>query len=147
MCTWLTNEGEMAVFDATNTTRERRQLVYDYCTKNYCFRLFFVESFCNDPKVIDSNVREVKIRSPDYKLVDKEAAVEDFLERIHFYETQYETLDEDYDKNKSFIKIFDVGQRFLVNRVSGHIQSRVVYFLMNIHILPRTIYLTRVRIY
>jgi len=27
---------------------------------------------------------------------------------------------------------------------SGHIQSRVVYFLMNIHILPRTIYLTRV---
>lgn len=27
---------------------------------------------------------------------------------------------------------------------SGHIQSRVVYFLMNIHVLPRTIYLTRV---
>lgn len=26
----------------------------------------------------------------------------------------------------------------------GHIQSRVVYFLMNIHVLPRTIYLTRV---
>jgi hypothetical protein len=27
----------------------------------------------------------------------------------------------------------------------GHIQSRVVYFLMNIHVLPRTIYLTRVK--
>ena len=26
---------------------------------------------------------------------------------------------------------------------SGHVQSRVVYHLMNIHVLPRTIYLTR----
>jgi len=29
----------------------------------------------------------------------------------------------------------------------GHIQSRAVYFLMNIHVLPKTIYLTRVRIW
>ena len=27
---------------------------------------------------------------------------------------------------------------------SGHIQSRIVYYLMNIHVAPRTIYLTRV---
>ena len=27
---------------------------------------------------------------------------------------------------------------------SGHVQSRVVYYLMNIHVLPKTIYLTRV---
>ena len=26
--------------------------------------------------------------------------------------------------------------------VAGHVQSRVVYYLMNIHILPKTIYLT-----
>lgn len=32
----------------------------------------------------------------------------------------------------------------LVHRHEGHIQSRVIYYLMNIHILPRTIYLTRV---
>jgi 6-phosphofructo-2-kinase/fructose-2,6-biphosphatase 2 len=42
MCVWLTNEGEVDVFDATNTTRERREMVHDYCTKHYCFRLFFV---------------------------------------------------------------------------------------------------------
>jgi hypothetical protein len=168
MCTWLQNEGEVAVFDATNTSRERRELIYDCCTKNYCFRLFFVESICDDPKVIQSNVKvcrsffktskkhfnilfeieisqEVKIRSPDYaSFNDEEAALSDFLERIQFYENIYEQIDEVLDMNKSFIKIFNVGQRFLVNRVNGHIQSRVVYFLMNIHVLPRTIYLTRV---
>jgi hypothetical protein len=88
----------------------------------------------------------VKIRSPDYaSFNDEEAALNDFLERIQFYENIYEQIDEVLDMNKSFIKIFNVGQRFLVNRVNGHIQSRVVYFLMNIHVLPRTIYLTRVR--
>lgn len=30
--------------------------------------------------------------------------------------------------------------------LAGHVQSRVVYYLMNIHVLPRTIYLTRVSI-
>lgn len=38
------------------------------------------------------------------------------------------------------------GAKVLVHRHEGHIQSRVIYYLMNIHILPRTIYLTRVNI-
>lgn len=30
-----------------------------------------------------------------------------------------------------------------MNRVQDHIQSRIVYYLMNIHVQPRTIYLCR----
>lgn len=105
--------------------------------------MFWVESLCDDPKVIEANVREVKVSSPDYKNVDSVAAVNDFLERIRLYEIQYEPIDDKLDKAWSFIKIYNVGERFLVNRVIGHIQSRVVYFLMNIRVLPRTIYLTR----
>jgi 6-phosphofructo-2-kinase / fructose-2,6-biphosphatase 2 len=119
MCTWLTNQGEVGIFDATNTTRERRQMIYEYCTKTFCFRLFFVESLCDDARVIESNIKEVKIRSPDYKNFDSDKAIYDFQERIKFYENQYESIDEELDKNKSFIKIFNVGQRFLVNRITG----------------------------
>eukprot|EP00096_Caligus_rogercresseyi_P014290 TRINITY_DN6789_c0_g1_i1.p1 TRINITY_DN6789_c0_g1~~TRINITY_DN6789_c0_g1_i1.p1 ORF type:complete len:248 (+),score=45.36 TRINITY_DN6789_c0_g1_i1:545-1288(+) len=43
----------------------------------------------------------------------------------------------------SFMKIFNAGQKVLVHKHEGHIQSRVVYYLMNIKITPRTIYLTR----
>lgn len=46
-------------------------------------------------------------------------------------------------RDLSFIKIMDVGQRYLVNRVLDHVQSRIVYYLMNIHITPRSIYLCR----
>lgn len=37
----------------------------------------------------------------------------------------------------------DVGRRYLVNHVLDHIQSKIVYYLMNIHITPRSIYLCR----
>lgn len=46
-------------------------------------------------------------------------------------------------RNLSYIKIFNVGSRYLVNRVQDHIQSRIVYYLMNIHVTPRSIYLCR----
>lgn len=46
-------------------------------------------------------------------------------------------------RDLSFIKVMNVGQRFLVNRVQDYIQSKIVYYLMNIHVHPRTIYLCR----
>lgn len=46
-------------------------------------------------------------------------------------------------RDLSYIKIMDVGQSYVVNRVADHIQSRIVYYLMNIHVTPRSIYLCR----
>ncbi|CAF1229598.1 unnamed protein product [Rotaria sordida] len=144
MCNYLQNQGEVAIFDATNTTRERRRTIYNYCTEVCCFRVFFVESICNSPEVIQANIREVKLKSPDYKNVSEEEAVEDFLLRIELYVKQYEPIDDKItEKHYSFIKIYNCGERFLVHKIRGTIQSRVVYFLMNMHVLQRTIYLTR----
>uniref|UniRef100_A0A3B3CW21 6-phosphofructo-2-kinase/fructose-2,6-biphosphatase 4a n=1 Tax=Oryzias melastigma TaxID=30732 RepID=A0A3B3CW21_ORYME len=105
--------------------------------------VFFVESVCEDPDVIQENIVQVKLCSPDYTNCNTDEAVEDFMQRIKCYENSYETLDEVLDRDLSYIKIIDVGQRYLVNRVLDHIQSRIVYYLMNIHITPRSIYLCR----
>nr|XP_046240548.1 6-phosphofructo-2-kinase/fructose-2,6-bisphosphatase 4a isoform X2 [Scatophagus argus] len=140
---YLTEEGgQVAVFDATNTTRERRETIIQFAEQNG-FKVFFVESVCEDPDVIKENIVQVKLGSPDYTNCNTEEAVEDFMKRIKCYENSYETLDEVLDSDLSYIKIMDVGQRFLVNRVLDHIQSRIVYYLMNIHITPRSIYLCR----
>ena len=53
------------------------------------FKLFFVESICDDPKIIETNILEVKVTSPDYKHFDKETILHDFLERINHYEKLY----------------------------------------------------------
>uniref|UniRef100_F6X0Q4 6-phosphofructo-2-kinase/fructose-2,6-bisphosphatase 2 n=1 Tax=Callithrix jacchus TaxID=9483 RepID=F6X0Q4_CALJA len=122
---YLTEEnGQIAVFDATNTTRERRDMILNFAEQNA--------------------FKEVKVSSPDYPERNRENVMEDFLKRIECYKVTYRPLDPDnYDKDLSFIKVINVGQRFLVNRVQDYIQSKIVYYLMNIHVQPRTIYLCR----
>uniref|UniRef100_H0YS35 6-phosphofructo-2-kinase/fructose-2,6-bisphosphatase 2 n=1 Tax=Taeniopygia guttata TaxID=59729 RepID=H0YS35_TAEGU len=135
--------GQIAVFDATNTTRERRDLILNFAKEN-AFKVFFVESVCDDPEVIAANILEVKVSSPDYPERHRENVMDDFLKRIECYKVTYQPLDPDAnDKDLSFIKVINVGQRFLVNRVQDYIQSKIVYYLMNIHVQPRTIYLCR----
>ncbi|XP_018581199.2 6-phosphofructo-2-kinase/fructose-2,6-bisphosphatase isoform X1 [Scleropages formosus] len=143
VCQYFTVEqGQVAVFDATNTTRERRDVILSFAKEN-SYKVFFVESICDDPDIIAENIMQVKLSSPDYKDCDKDEAVEDFLKRIECYKTTYVPLDDDMDRDLSYIKIFNVGCRYLVNRVLDHIQSRIVYYLMNIHVTPRSIYLCR----
>lgn len=56
MISWLaTDQGDIGVFDATNTTRERRLWIMERC-KSRQLDVLFVESICNDPKVIEENV-------------------------------------------------------------------------------------------
>ncbi|CAI5777740.1 6-phosphofructo-2-kinase/fructose-2,6-bisphosphatase 2 isoform X1 [Podarcis lilfordi] len=139
----MEESGQIAVFDATNTTRERRDMILTFAKEN-SFKVFFVESVCDDPEVIAANILEVKVSSPDYPERNRENVMDDFLKRIECYKVTYQPLDPvNYDKDRSFIKVINVGQRFLVNRVQDYIQSKIVYYLMNIHVQPRTIYLCR----
>uniref|UniRef100_A0A3Q4N8F9 6-phosphofructo-2-kinase/fructose-2,6-biphosphatase 4a n=1 Tax=Neolamprologus brichardi TaxID=32507 RepID=A0A3Q4N8F9_NEOBR len=133
---YLTEDGgQVAVFDATNTTRERRETILEFAEQNGFKVTWRTQS--------EGSGFQVKLGSPDYTNCNTEEAVEDFMKRIKCYENSYETLDEVLDRDLSYIKIMDVGQRYLVNRVLDHIQSRIVYYLMNIHITPRSIYLCR----
>ena len=62
----IDDDGEVAVFDATNTTRERRKFLHHQIVVTRGYKLFFVESICDDASIIESNIKEVKIASPDY---------------------------------------------------------------------------------
>uniref|UniRef100_A0A8C7D5R0 6-phosphofructo-2-kinase/fructose-2,6-biphosphatase 4b n=1 Tax=Oncorhynchus kisutch TaxID=8019 RepID=A0A8C7D5R0_ONCKI len=106
------------------------------CISSYCLYFLLLSVF-------HVSVQQVKLGSPDYIDCNTEQVIEDFMKRIKCYENSYQPLDEVLDRDLSYIKIMDVGQRYLVNRVLDHIQSRIVYYLMNIHITPRSIYLCR----
>ena len=75
--------------------------------------------------------------------MDREEALDDFLQRIDHYKDIYQTMEEEHEGHLSFMKIVNAGEKLIVNRHEGNLQSRIVYWLMNIHITPRTIYLTR----
>ncbi|XP_077467266.1 6-phosphofructo-2-kinase/fructose-2,6-bisphosphatase-like [Stigmatopora argus] len=139
---FASKEGQVAVFDATNTTRERRAIISSFA-KERGYKVFFVESICDDPEIITENVKQVKFGSPDYVNRSMEDAMEDFAQRIECYKSSYTPIDDEKDRKLSYIKIYEVGKRYLVNLVRDHIQSRIVYYLMNIHVAPRSIYLSR----
>jgi type IV secretory pathway component VirB8 len=77
-------------------------------------------------------LKEVKLKSPDYKDVPQEEAVTDFMSRIQQYVKRYETIDDKTERNYSFIKIFNCGERFLVHKIGGNISNNVIvnnYFI------------------
>lgn len=45
------------VFDATNTTMLRRRLIFDKVVLEMDYKLFYVESICDDPSIIEANIR------------------------------------------------------------------------------------------
>ena len=138
MVGWFQQGGEVAIYDATNSTHQRRALIQDRCERENV-RVIFIESIC-DEATVEANVRATKLDSPDYQGMDPDVAVADFRARIEHYARVYEPVDE---SEGSYIKLIDVGRQVNVNRITGYLASRLVSFLVNLHNVPRPIWLTR----
>lgn len=128
---WLaTDEAQVAIFDATNSTEERREKLKNRFHNKWQY--LYIESICNDPQVLEQNYRYKMMYSPDYKDVNTEEALKDFQDRIAKYEEVYETIT---DRSLHYIKLIDMvtGKGYMdVNRISGYIPGKMVFFLMQI---------------
>jgi broad specificity phosphatase PhoE/predicted kinase len=136
---WLTSEGDVAIYDATNSTVERRAMVKQHC-EAAGVQVLFVEIACDDPDIIEDNIRNTKLSSPDYVNMDPDEAVRDFRNRIAHYERIYQPLHED---EGAFIRVTGAGRSCAVSNVDGYLAARLVFFLMNLHLTDRPILLTR----
>ncbi|KAF9988518.1 hypothetical protein BGZ65_001980 [Modicella reniformis] len=139
MVRWLASGGQVGILDGSNTTEERRQALVDRF-KSVGVNCMFIESICDNPEIIDSNILSVKVSSPDYVGWKDTDAVNDFNRRIQNHVPFYKTIT---DLNQSFVKLVNVGEKIVVNNVQGFLQSKIVYYLMNLHICPRKIYFAR----
>lgn len=141
---WLSSQEAVciAIFDATNTTKKRRQVIVNGCQERG-FTPVFVESICTDEKILEANY-EMKLINDDYKASDPVKARQDFLDRVKAYEGRYETVEDDEcDGAIRYIKLFNVGEKVIMKRCSGYISSNIGFYLSNIHICPRKIWLMR----
>eukprot|EP00092_Neocalanus_flemingeri_P010654 GFUD01011476.1.p1 GENE.GFUD01011476.1~~GFUD01011476.1.p1 ORF type:complete len:460 (-),score=98.97 GFUD01011476.1:95-1474(-) len=142
---WLQLEGEVAIFDATNTTKERRKMVYDTVVIKNGFKCIYLESICDNKSLIETNIINMIMRSPDYKnnKMNDNEAVEDFRQRIEHYNAVYVPIEEEEEGHFTTMKVVNAGERLLISRQEGYLQSRIACWLMNIQLVPRTIYLIR----
>jgi len=130
---------------ATNTTKERRQWILRKCAErdeqsDKTTGVVFVESICNDQELLDENLNHKISSCPDFVGVDREQALADLQERVRKYESRYEPIDDDA---LSYIQIFNLSSKVLVNHVYGRLAKVVVPALMGWHTGSRPIYLCR----
>ncbi|KAK6453772.1 6-phosphofructo-2-kinase-domain-containing protein [Scheffersomyces xylosifermentans] len=143
MMNWFSEEnGVVGILDATNSTKARRDRILKLCREN-SIEPMFLESYCDDQDLILQNIIDVKTTSPDYIDTSNEFATDDFLKRISYYEEIYETMDTKSDSDLTFIKLVNVNSQIILNRIESYLESRIVYYVMNLHIKPRCIYLSR----
>ena len=139
--TFLNREnGQVAIYDAVNPlSAGRRALAREFDKHN--IQTLFIESSCTDERIIEENVRSVKISSPDYQGWKPEQAVKDYLERINARIPHFETIEEN---ELHYVRLINAGERVIVNNCNfGYLSQRIVFYLLNLHIKSRQTYFCR----
>lgn len=138
---WLEKEGDVAIFDATNTTRERRAQIVEAAQEDGPHvQILFIENICDDPYVIAENFRQKIMNSPDYETISIEEATHDLKMRIQNYQKVYEPIVED---SYPYIKIVNIKGKIIGNKVNGLLPQHVFTFLTSLHLQTRPIWFTR----
>lgn len=142
--TYVANE-RIAIFDATNSTNKRRHWVLEQCTSPALrpgkpTGVVFVESLCDDQELLEENYRYKISSSPDFDGMPTEEALADLRARVKKYEDQYETITDD---SMSYIKVFNLSTKLMVNHIYGRMSKELVPALMAWHIGTRPVFLCR----
>jgi 6-phosphofructo-2-kinase/fructose-2,6-biphosphatase 4 len=134
------DNGQIAIYDAVNAiSAGRKSLAKEF--EKHGIQTIFIESKCTDPKIINENVRRVKISSPDYQGWKDEDAIRDYLARIDARIPHFESMEE---PDLHWIKIINAGERVVVNNCAfGYLSQRIVFYLLNLHIKSRQTYFAR----
>ncbi|KAK6360807.1 hypothetical protein TWF730_006929 [Orbilia blumenaviensis] len=141
----MNGEGSIAILDATNSTIERRTAIVDHIREvaGNDLGILFIESICEDEQVLEANMR-LKLSGPDYKGLDPEKSYNDFKKRVKMYEGAYVPIGA-YEEKKgwAYLKLIDVGRKFVAHGIRGFLANHSAYYLMNFNLASRQIWITR----
>ena len=141
----LDQGGSVGIFDATNSTLERRKAIVDKVRSRAGpdLGVLFLESLCIDETLLEANMR-LKLSGPDYKDTDPVVALEDFKKRVVMYQQRYTSLGDYEEKNNMpFIQMIDVGRKIISHQIRGFLSAQTNYYLLNFNLAPRQIWITR----
>lgn len=110
---YLTNEGQVAIIDATNVSLKRREKIQSFMEG---YETLFVECINDDKEILETSIRH-KIRLPEFRTLSPELALESFKRRIAYYQSIYSPL----EKEKNFVRLDSLNNRILKEEISGDI--------------------------
>jgi broad specificity phosphatase PhoE/predicted kinase len=105
---WLRGNGEVAILDAANVSPSRRAMLERNLRD---WPVLFIECLNEDRLLLDACIRR-KTALPEYATFTREAALENFLTRVAYYETIYRPL----DREKFWLRVDSTANRILEER-------------------------------
>ncbi len=137
----LTEKGNVAILDATNSTIERRKKIIKFFnTFDYKVKPIFIENITTDINIINNNIL-FKKNSKDYINFSIEEMKKDFTQRLNYYRKSYNSISDLEELN--YIKFYDCGKKVHYYNVEGYIESILLTYLINFKVGFKQIYLTR----
>eukprot|EP01062_Namystynia_karyoxenos_P013601 TRINITY_DN148_c0_g1_i2.p1 TRINITY_DN148_c0_g1~~TRINITY_DN148_c0_g1_i2.p1 ORF type:complete len:751 (+),score=251.59 TRINITY_DN148_c0_g1_i2:206-2254(+) len=138
--------GQVAIYDATSSTRARRTCVRQ-CLLGGAEpllqpgRLIFLEITCSEPQRREELIRDAARTMPDYQDAARwthDRALEDLRARVAHYARNYEPVSNDEDV--SYMQMDHSTERMKMHRIKGYLPGRLAFLLMNLRIKQRHIF-------
>jgi broad specificity phosphatase PhoE/predicted kinase len=85
---YLRNKGQVAILDATNASRSRRELIEEHLKDH---PILYIECINNDQEIVDLSILH-KARLPEFFRLSEDYAVREFKKRIEYYRMIYNPL-------------------------------------------------------
>lgn len=121
---FLRGRGEVAILDATNVSRERREMIEAYLTDH---PILYIECINRDEEILHLSIME-KIKLPEFAHFTPEDAAYEFRKRIEYYEAIYTPL----KIERNYIRIDSLYNRIIEEKMADAIPlySRIRDFLV-----------------
>uniref|UniRef100_I2Q3W5 Fructose-2,6-bisphosphatase n=1 Tax=Desulfovibrio sp. U5L TaxID=596152 RepID=I2Q3W5_9BACT len=110
---FLSAEGQVAILDATNVSRKRRETLLRHLPNH---PVLFVECINDDPELLALSVAR-KAKLPEFAHLSEGQAKESFVTRIGYYRHIYEPPDE----VQNLVRLDTLNNRILAERVSAEL--------------------------
>jgi len=107
---FLSADGEIAILDAANVSRKRRDTLRQRLTN---YPILFVECVNDDPELLALSVAR-KTKLPEFSQQDPEAARVSFEQRIDYYRYIYDPTDD----ARELVRLDTLNNRILAERIS-----------------------------
>jgi broad specificity phosphatase PhoE/predicted kinase len=110
---YLAGDGEVAVLDATNASRERRRTIEETLTDH---PILFVGCVNDDEELLAASITR-KTRLPEFSHLTHKEAYKSFEERINYYRN----IHSPFDTEENYINIDSLNNKILTERVNAYV--------------------------
>ncbi|MCF8142649.1 MAG: 6-phosphofructo-2-kinase/fructose-2,6-bisphosphatase [Deltaproteobacteria bacterium] len=110
---YLEGSGRVAILDATNVSAGRRKRTAEMLNDH---PVLFIECINQDDEILKASI-DRKVTLPEFNHLGREAAIQSFRQRIHYYESIYTPV----KKERNFVRLDSLYNKILYEELSDDI--------------------------